>query len=120
MNSAIIAHGLRKEFRRTVALKVVDLDVPEASIYALVGPNGAGKTTLIKTILNIHRPTAGRSEVLGTDSRRLAGRAFGQIGYVSENQEYMEWSPASHITTSNAAMAQIRFFNLLRNSVDSV
>ncbi len=91
MSSDIIARGLRKSFRRTEALQGVDLDVPAGSIYALVGPNGAGKTTLIKTILNIHRPTAGGSEVLGRDSRQLSGRAFEDIGYVSENQDCPEW-----------------------------
>ena len=50
------------------------LDVPEGSIYGLVGPNGAGKTTTIKVLMNIIPPTAGRSEVLGVDSRRLASR----------------------------------------------
>jgi len=91
MNSDIAARSLRKEFGSTVALKKVDLDVPESSIYALVGPNGAGKTTLIKILMNIHLPTSGRSEVLGTDSRKLAGRCFERIGYVSENQECPNW-----------------------------
>jgi ABC-2 type transport system ATP-binding protein len=91
MNSDIIARGLRKEFRSTVALASLDLEVPEGSIYALAGPNGAGKTTLIKTLMNIHRPTAGRSEVLGIDSRRLSGKPFERIGYVSENQECLDW-----------------------------
>lgn len=91
MNSDITARSLRMEFGSTVALKCVDLDVPESSIYALVGPNGAGKTTLIKTLMNIHRPTSGRSEVLGTDSRKLCGRCFERIGYVSENQECPDW-----------------------------
>jgi ABC-2 type transport system ATP-binding protein len=91
MNSDITAHSLRKVFLKTTALHNVDLDVPESSIYALVGPNGSGKTTLIKTLLNIHRPTSGNSEVLGIDSKRLAGRAFERIGYVSENQECPQW-----------------------------
>jgi ABC-2 type transport system ATP-binding protein len=91
MSSDVIARGLQKHFRRTEALRGVDLDVPQGSIYALVGPNGAGKTTLIKTLMNIHRPTTGRSEVLGIDSRQLAGKAFERIGYVSENQECLEW-----------------------------
>jgi ABC-2 type transport system ATP-binding protein len=91
MNNAITARGLRKKFRSVVALKNIDLDVPESSIYALVGPNGAGKTTLIKTLMNIHRPTSGRSEVLGVDSRKLAGKCFERIGYISENQECPNW-----------------------------
>lgn len=65
----------------------VDLDVCEGSIYALIGPNGAGKTTLIKTLLNILRPSSGRSELLGTDSRRLSPGELQRIGYVSENQK---------------------------------
>jgi ABC-2 type transport system ATP-binding protein len=91
MNSDITAHGLRKAFHKTVAFDNVNLEVPESSIYALVGPNGAGKTTLIKTLMNIHRPTSGRSEVLGMDSLKLSGRGFERIGYVSENQECPEW-----------------------------
>jgi ABC-2 type transport system ATP-binding protein len=85
------ARGLQKKFMATVALRDVNLDVPESSIYALVGPNGAGKTTLIKTLMNIHRPTSGRSEVLGVDSRKLMGKCFERIGYVSENQQYPKW-----------------------------
>jgi ABC-2 type transport system ATP-binding protein len=91
MNSDITASKLCKEFRNAVALKWVDLDVPESSIFALVGPNGAGKTTLIKTVMNIHRPTSGQSEVLGMDSLKLSGRAFERIGYVSENQDTPDW-----------------------------
>src|SRR5204863_3509551 len=34
---------------------------------------------------------AGRAEVLGVDSRRLAAPQLAQIGYVSENQQLPEW-----------------------------
>ena len=71
MSSAIRTYDLSKNFRRTVVLDGLELDVPEGSIYGLVGPNGVGKTTTIKVLMNIFRPTRGRSEVLGTDSRRL-------------------------------------------------
>jgi ABC-2 type transport system ATP-binding protein len=91
MTSAIRTENLSKRFRRTVALDGLDLDVPEGSIYGLVGVNGAGKTTAIKVFMNILRPTGGRSEVLGTDSRHLRPRDFTGIGYVSENQEMPDW-----------------------------
>jgi ABC-2 type transport system ATP-binding protein len=77
-------------------LDAVSLEVPEGSIYGLVGPNGAGKTTTIKVLMNIYRPTRGRSEVLATDSRRLGPRDFAQIGYVSENQEMPDWMTVSY------------------------
>src|SRR5947207_6480782 len=91
MNSAIRTDDLGKKFRRVTALDKVNLDVPEGAIYALVGPNGAGKTTAIKVLMNIFPPTSGRAEVLGIDSRRIAGRSFISIGYVSENQELPDW-----------------------------
>jgi ABC-2 type transport system ATP-binding protein len=91
MSSAIRTYALEKRFRRTPVLEGLDLDVPTGSIYGLVGPNGVGKTTTIKILVNILEPTAGRSEVLGADSRRLAPRDFAQIGYVSENQEMPDW-----------------------------
>lgn len=91
MTNAVRTENLVKCFRRVVVLDGLDLDVPAGSIFGLVGVNGAGKTTAIKILLNILRPTSGRSEVLETDSRRLRPRDFTEIGYVSENQEMPEW-----------------------------
>lgn len=90
MIDPIRSTNLTYKFGRTVAVDGVDLAVPEGATYALVGANGAGKTTLIKLLMNILRPSNGRSEVLGVDSGRLAGAAFERIGYVSENQELPE------------------------------
>ena len=91
MNHAIRTEGLTKKFRRVNAVNHQDMEVPEGSIYALVGPNGAGKTTTIKILMNIFGATSGRAEVLGMDSKRIEGRAFTSIGYMSENQKLPEW-----------------------------
>jgi ABC-2 type transport system ATP-binding protein len=91
MNSAIRTYDLVKKFYRVTAVENLNLEVPEGAIYALVGPNGAGKTTAIKVLMNIFPPTRGSAEVLGMDSRRIAGRAFTSIGYVSENQQLPGW-----------------------------
>jgi ABC-2 type transport system ATP-binding protein len=95
MTSAICTHDLVKKFYRVTAVHHLNLEVPEGSIYALVGPNGAGKTTAIKILMNIFPPTSGCAEILGTDSRRVAGRAFTSVGYVSENQELPLWMQVS-------------------------
>ena len=87
----IRCHELTKKYRRNEALHGLTLEVPEGSAFALLGPNGAGKSTAIKTVMNILRPTSGRAEVLGVDSRRLGPPELSQIGYVSENQELPEW-----------------------------
>ncbi|HTC33843.1 MAG TPA: ABC transporter ATP-binding protein, partial [Bryobacteraceae bacterium] len=92
----IRAENLVKRFRSVDALRGLNIDVPQGSIYALVGSNGAGKTTAIKTMLNILYPTSGRSEVLGIDSRNLAGNAFLSIGYISENQDLPDWMTVRH------------------------
>ena len=91
MSSLISAIGISKRFRHTEAVDGLNLEVSEGSIFGLIGPNGAGKTTTIKVLMNIHKPTAGRAEVLGVDSRRLGPREFAKIGYVSESQEMPEW-----------------------------
>lgn len=91
MNSAIRTEGLSKKFWRVEALRSLTFDVPQGAIYALVGPNGAGKTTLIKILMNIFGPSAGQVTVMGMPSTAIRGRAFQQIGYVSENQEMPNW-----------------------------
>jgi ABC-2 type transport system ATP-binding protein len=91
MSDPIRAESLTKKFRSVQALNGLDLSVPEGSMYALVGPNGAGKTTAIKILMNILRPTTGRAEVLGRDSRKVHGSVFCSVGYVSENQKLPDW-----------------------------
>ncbi len=90
-NSAIRTENLVKTYRNVSALRGLNLNVPEGAVYALVGPNGAGKTTAIKILMNIFGATHGHAEVLGVDSTRLRGRMFSSIGYVSENQESLDW-----------------------------
>jgi ABC-2 type transport system ATP-binding protein len=83
--------GLMKRYGSFKALADVTLEVPQGSVFALVGPNGAGKSTAIKICMNYVRATAGITEVLGVDSRRLGSRELVQIGYVSENRQLPEW-----------------------------
>jgi ABC-2 type transport system ATP-binding protein len=91
MNATILTESLSRKFGSTVAIDRVDLAVPQGAIYTLVGANGAGKTTMIKVLMNIFRPTSGSARVLGRNTLRLAGKDFNQIGYVSENQEMLDW-----------------------------
>jgi ABC-2 type transport system ATP-binding protein len=90
MPCPIRTHRLSKNFRHKEAVRALDLEVPEGSIYGLIGPNGAGKTTTIKLLMNIVRPSSGSADVLGADSRRISPEHFTRIGYVSENQELPE------------------------------
>ncbi|MGJ5816388.1 ABC transporter ATP-binding protein [Paludibaculum fermentans] len=91
MRPALRTYGLTKRYRGTLSLDGLDLDVPQGSIFGLVGPNGAGKTTTIQILMNLVRPTSGRSEVLGRDSAELGPEELTRIGYVSENQQMPDW-----------------------------
>ena len=83
MADAIILRKLTKTFGETVAVRDLDLVVPEGALYGVIGPNGAGKTTMIRMILSILFPDRGDLEVLG---RRSALEAKDRIGYLPEER----------------------------------
>ena len=91
MNAIIETHELTRRFGKTMAVRNLSLQVPEGSVFAFLGPNGAGKTTVIKMLMNMIRPNSGSARMLGTDSLRLGPAELARIGYVSENQEMLEW-----------------------------
>ncbi len=89
--NAIQTEALTKRFGRVNALDGLDFGVSQGAVHALVGPNGAGKTTLIKILMNIFRASSGNATVLGVNSRKVSGKVFASIGYVSENQQLPGW-----------------------------
>ncbi len=77
----------RAAFQHEVkALDGLDMKVPRGEIFGLLGPNGAGKTTLVKVLLDICRPTAGETFLLGTDSRKTRSRRA--VGYLPEDHRF--------------------------------
>jgi len=77
---------------RVVAVDGLSLEVREGRAFAFLGPNGAGKTTTIRMLLGLHRPTAGRGEVLGEPLGSV--RAKAKIGFLPEGI-----SPKGYYTT---------------------
>ena len=67
--SVILTQGLSKTYEEVTALKGLDLNVGQNSIFGFLGPNGAGKTTTMKLLLGLIRPTAGGGTVFGLDIR---------------------------------------------------
>lgn len=82
---AIVAEGLRKRYRDTVALDGLDLAVPEGTVCGLLGPNGAGKTTAVRVLATLLRMDSGHARVAGCDvvSEPRAVRA--RIGLTSQH-----------------------------------
>jgi ABC-type multidrug transport system ATPase subunit len=77
MQTALEFKGIRKRYRKRVALDGLDLSVPAGSIFGLVGSNGAGKTTSLLIATGIIRPQAGTVRIFGQngfDPLRHRGR----------------------------------------------
>ena len=83
MADAIRLQGVRKTFGTKVAVRSLDLAIPEGSLYGFLGPNGAGKSTTIRMIMSILFPDEGQIEVLG---RRSAVESKDRIGYLPEER----------------------------------
>jgi len=74
-----------------VALDAVSLTVEEGVLFGLLGANGAGKTTLLRLVCTLLRPSAGRIEVLGHDSRRDAEAVRRCVGVVLGGERAVYW-----------------------------
>ncbi len=83
MVEMIKVRSLIKSFGPTMALRGVNLSVPEGQFVTLVGPNGAGKTTMLRILATLSRPTAGTIEIAGHELPRNATQVRGRIGLVS-------------------------------------
>ena len=79
--------GLAKRYRTgDLALKGIDIDMPDGEVMALIGPSGAGKSTVIRCINRLVEPTAGTVTLndtvitgLGRGELRRARRRMGMI-----------------------------------------
>ena len=80
---AVQLAGVSKSYRDHVAVRALDLSVPQGCIYGFIGPNGSGKTTTIRMILHIIQPDEGLIRVLGKASERAAND---EIGYLPEER----------------------------------
>ena len=86
---------LSKRYRTgDLALKTIDLDVPDGQVMALIGPSGAGKSTLIRCINRLVEPTAGTITLNGVEITELGGsqlrRARRKMGMIFQEYALVE------------------------------
>jgi ABC-2 type transport system ATP-binding protein len=92
---AIYTTELRKEYRRTVALKALSMTVRRGEIFGFLGPNGAGKTTAVKLLLGLVHPSGGEAMVLGAPIGDVETRR--NIGYLPELFRFQGWLTAKEV-----------------------
>jgi len=88
--TVVRTEGLSKSYKGVDALKGLDLNVSEHSIFGFLGPNGAGKTTTIKLLLGLARPTAGSATVFGRDVVDDSLEIRRRIGYLAQDPRYYD------------------------------
>ncbi|MGV6801052.1 MAG: ABC transporter ATP-binding protein [bacterium] len=87
---AIDARNIRKTYAGTQkappkeALKGIDLQVPQGSIFGLLGPNGAGKSTFINILAGLVLKTSGTASIWGFDIDQEPRQARAAIGVVPQ------------------------------------
>ncbi|KAK6645419.1 hypothetical protein RUM43_001696 [Polyplax serrata] len=69
----------------TPVLMSLSLDIPEATVTAIVGPSGSGKSTIASILLRLYDPDAGKITLDGVSIDELSPNWIRkQIGYVSQ------------------------------------
>lgn len=101
MIEAVVAEGLTKRYRSTVALDHCSFAIPAQTIVALVGPNGAGKSTLLHCATGLTRPTEGTITVLGDAT---GDRTLPSIGFVAQDAPLYRDFTADELLTLGAKL----------------
>lgn len=78
--------------QKVVAVKDLNLDVPEGQVYGLLGPNGSGKSTTLKILLGLVTATQGKTEIFGEDSRDY--HSHRDVGFLPENPYFYKFLTA--------------------------
>jgi len=77
-----------------LALKSINLDVPDGEVMALIGPSGAGKSTALRCINRLVEPTGGTVILNGTEITALGSRelrrARRRIGMIFQEYALVE------------------------------
>jgi lipopolysaccharide export system ATP-binding protein len=78
--------GLKKTYRRKVAVKDVSFSMRTGEVVGLLGPNGAGKTTVFYMVVGFIRPKRGRILLDGRDitHQPMYRRARAGISYLPQ------------------------------------
>ena len=78
--------GVSLSYGKTLALNMIDLDIPSGCMVGLIGPDGVGKSSLMSLVAGAHAIQQGRVEALGSDmsSARQRNEVCPYIAYMPQ------------------------------------
>jgi spermidine/putrescine transport system ATP-binding protein len=59
--------GVTKQFGDFVAVRDIDLDIPQGEFFTMLGPSGCGKTTTLRMVAGFEQPTEGQVKIEGSN-----------------------------------------------------
>lgn len=86
-----VSHWFATPEKPYLALKEVDLAIPQGQFVCLVGPSGCGKTTLLNVIAQQIRPERGSVEVRLGDGVRSDRSSRQAMGYMFARDSLIPW-----------------------------
>lgn len=78
--TVLSAHKVTKRFGGLEALRDIDLEIPEGTIWSIIGPNGAGKTTFFNCVTGFYKPEAGHIYLDGLEITGLPPDRISHLG----------------------------------------
>ena len=88
---AVLFNGVSKSFGDIHAVRDLDIEINEGTVYGLLGPNGSGKSTTMRMMLGLITSDSGNVSILGLDPRADSLKVKQQIGYVPESPRLYEY-----------------------------
>jgi ABC-type uncharacterized transport system ATPase subunit len=86
MSDLITVENLHKSFGGLQVLRGMSFGVPEGEMRVLLGPNGCGKSTFLKTMIGLHRPSAGQISLAGERIDGLHPHEIARLGVSTKLQ----------------------------------
>jgi len=106
LEPAIEVKGLRKVYRRLVAVDDVSFAMYRGEAFGFLGPNGAGKSTVVKILTGLVAPTRGTVRVLGQPVSHRETRR--RVGYLPELPSFHRWLQAGEFLEFHGRLYGLR------------
>jgi ABC-type multidrug transport system fused ATPase/permease subunit len=100
----------------SLALKNINLNIPDRSFTAIVGPSGAGKSTLIDVLLGLNSPQSGDVKISGQKPLVAYKSWPGKVSYVPQRTTLIDGTIAENISFGRLATSESQIMEAIKLS----